>query len=206
MNPKHFFRAWLERHHAERSRVVVRLSHDRDTMVELIDTALAFGWHLQAASQELAVFVPRNPLTPWDPWLRNRMMHLLSARAMEPSGQRLIDEATYYGSLSEDRDPYAHVTPQDLVDALAFEPVALERWRQCWPELRACMIMALRKARTIESRESKVQDIIDFLNSSRTYSLRHPVESRIVERSAAMHFGPLPVRSLSWPCTNLLSS
>ncbi len=176
------WRAWLEEHHAiaEKAWLIIGRKGSLQKLLRLeeaVEEALCYGWidgALKPIDQETYAlrFCPRKPGSIWSVNNQRRVEKLIQEDRMTPAGLEKVNQAKESGEweaavLRED----VSSVPDDLVQALeendawlGFEnwPVSQKKQYLYW----------LESAKRPETREKRIQDIIEQIKKRR-YSTRN---------------------------------
>ncbi|MBE0529060.1 MAG: hypothetical protein IH629_07655, partial [Thermoleophilia bacterium] len=140
------WREWLERHHATRTFIWLRLhkKHVEEPSVrydEAVEEALCWGridglvnrWDERSYAVR---FTPRKPGSVWSKSNVERVRRMIAEERMTPAGMALVEEAKRRGTWDEAASDRLEVTPPDLEAALAGAPVAQGHWETWAPGYR----------------------------------------------------------------------
>ncbi|MFM9107642.1 MAG: YdeI/OmpD-associated family protein [Chloroflexota bacterium] len=132
------WRAWLELHHAARTRLLLVLPRPGSglpglTIAEAADEALCWGWTdgRPAALDSLRwalTMTPRPVRQPWSEAARNRAEALAAAGRMSAAGLATIEAARRDGAWTGLAAVEALRLPVDLLRPLAADPAAAAAW------------------------------------------------------------------------------
>ena len=164
------WRAWLERHHAERTAVWLLLhkKHVEEPSVsyaEAVEEALCWGWidgltHRWDERSYAVRFTPRKPGSVWSESNVERVRRMIAEDRMTPAGLALVDEAKRRGTWDGAASGRLEVTPPDLEAALAGVPAAWRRWGSWPPGYRRQYISWVLDAKRPETRARRVADVV----------------------------------------------
>jgi uncharacterized protein YdeI (YjbR/CyaY-like superfamily) len=164
------FRAWLERHHASRNELIIRLyktkhAHRGLTYREAVDEALCFGWidGVVRRHDEISFtqrFTPRRPRSIWSRVNIKKIDALIAAGRVAPAGH-----AAYAKRTDERTGTYAFERA-----ALKLSPAFLKKFkanRTAWkyyeaqPQwYRRLMVFRIMSAKRPETRERRLEGLI----------------------------------------------
>lgn len=171
------WRAWLEAHHDSEQEawlVISRKGAPRQflELAEAVEEALCYGWidgALKPINQESYAlrFSPRKPGSIWSIHNRRRVEHLIQAGRMTPAGMEKVADAIQSGEWDAaiDREDVSSV-PDDLVQALEEN----DAWIgfDDWPASQKKQYLYwLESAKRPETREKRIQAIVDLATSER---------------------------------------
>lgn len=144
--------------------------------------AVAFGYRIQRMGQGQAILGPMADIHVWSIEEREFFVEGLRNGLMNEHGINAMEKATYHGTWAADRDPNYEVMPQDLMDAIAFHPLALGRWNRCLPEVRSAIVGTVRNCTDSRRRQRIINDTVEYLATEQLLSTQHPVERALVFR------------------------
>jgi uncharacterized protein YdeI (YjbR/CyaY-like superfamily) len=166
------WRAWLERHHADRDEVLVGF-HKRGTgkpsltWPEAVDEALCFGWidgiRRRVDAERYAIrFTPRKPTSTWS------AVNLARMRALEDAGRMTAAGRAAFDRRREDRTAIYSYEKRHLA---SFDPAAERRFRanrKAWsywqaqsPSYRKNATFWVMSAKREETRQRRLTKLID---------------------------------------------
>ncbi|MGH2906995.1 MAG: YdeI/OmpD-associated family protein [Solirubrobacterales bacterium] len=154
---------------AKKSTGVASVSH-----AQALDVALCFGWidGQRRAHDEtyfLQRFTPRRARSPWSQINRDKVLALIDAGRMRPSGQAEIDraqqdgrwEAAYAGARTS-------TIPEDLQRELDADPAAAAFFKTLSSQNRYSITYRLNEAKKPETRERRLAKFMAMLRSGET--------------------------------------
>ena len=159
---------WLDRHHAERTDVWVRIAKKASglasvTTAEALDVALCFGWiDGQRRANDDTTFLQRycrrRPRSTWSQVNVEKVAALTAAGRMRPAGLAEVAAAQADGrwDVAYERQSTAEV-PGDLAAALAQHPAAQAAFDGLGRSQRYQVFLPLLLARTTETRAARLE-------------------------------------------------
>lgn len=173
--------AWLERHHADRSGLWLKLAKRRSgvrsvTAAEVIDVVLCFGWiDGQRKSFDEVYYLqritPRRPRSTWSQINVEKVETLLAAGRMRESGLAQVEAARSDGRWDAAYPSQRTATvPADLAAALGADEPARHFYDRLGKSDRYLVIMRLLTARTPEVRTARLQRAVTALRAGRKVS------------------------------------
>lgn len=145
-------------------------------------SAIAFGYRIKRIGRGQAILGPMADIHLWSVEEREIFVEALRNGLMNEHGMKAMEKATYHGTWAADRDPNHEVMPQDLMDAIAFHPLALGKWERCLPEVQAAIIGTVRSCTDPRRRQRIIDDTVEYLATEQLLSTQHPVERALVFR------------------------
>ncbi len=156
--------SWLASHHGERAEAWLRIAKRHSeltsvTITEALDVALCFGWiDGQRRSLDdqsyLQRYSRRRPRSSWSQVNVGKVEALLAAGRMQPPGLAEVDAAKADGRWAAAYEPQRTAeVPADLAAALAGNARASAAFGGLGRSGRYQVILALLKARTLETRK-----------------------------------------------------
>lgn len=173
--------AWLEKHHADRSGLWLKLAKRRSgvrsvTAAEAIDVVLCFGWiDGQRKSFDdvyyLQRITPRRPRSTWSQINVEKVEALLAAGRMRESGLAQVEAARSDGRWDAAYPSQRTATvPADLAAALEADEPARRFYDRLGKSDRYLVIMRLLTARTPEVRTARLDRAVTALRAARKVS------------------------------------
>jgi uncharacterized protein YdeI (YjbR/CyaY-like superfamily) len=164
------WRSWLEEHGAHKTEIwlVLLKKHVPEPSVRLdeaVEEALCFGWidgqlrRIDGRSHALR-FTPRKPGSVWAESNKARVAKLIEQGRMTPAGLKAVELAKANGMWDAGSNERLDSTPPDLEEALAADPVAVERWRTWAPSHRRQYVYWVLEAKRPETRERRVAEVV----------------------------------------------
>jgi len=143
---------------------------------------VAFGYRILRTGCGQVVLGPMTDIHVWSSEEREFFVEGIRNGFMNEHGINAMEKATYHGTWAADRDPNHEVVPQDLLDAIAFHPLALGKWDRCLPEVRSAIIGTVRNCTDPRRRQRIINDTVEYLATEQLLSTQHPVERALVFR------------------------
>jgi uncharacterized protein YdeI (YjbR/CyaY-like superfamily) len=164
------WRAWLRRNGTKKSEIwlVLLKRHVPEPSVaydEAVEEALCFGWidgllkRIDDRSHAIR-FTPRKPRSIWSELNKERVERMVAAGRMTPAGLAHVEAAKADGRWDAAASGRLDVTPPDLEEALAADPVAAGRWRTWAPSHRRPYVYWVLDARRPETRAKRVAETV----------------------------------------------
>lgn len=161
------WRAWLERHHATSSRVLLvyyKKGSDQPSVSypEAVKEALCFGWidttrRAVDADRFAQVFTPRKPKSVWSRLNKTYVEELIAEGAMTPAGFAKIEIAKRNGSWAALEASEALTIPDDLARALKANPRARGFFAAFPPSIQKYILTWINSARRPETRRKRIE-------------------------------------------------
>lgn len=173
------FERWLEDHHDRAPEIWIRMHKKASGLPtishsEALDVALCWGWidgqrkGLDETSF-LQRFSPRRPKSLWSVVNTERVERLTAAGRMTPHGQRQVDAAKADGRWARAyNSPSKTTLPDDLMAAIAAEPLALETLGTLNATNRFALAYRVQALRTPAGRRRKIAALVDMLKRGET--------------------------------------
>jgi uncharacterized protein YdeI (YjbR/CyaY-like superfamily) len=180
------FRAWLERHHADRRELLVgfyKTSSGRPSITwpESVDEALCFGWiDGQARKRDEGSswrrLTPRRPRSVWSQRNVANVARLEAAGLMLPAGRAAVDAAKADGRWTAAYAPSSEAeVPADLQAAIAADPAAQAMFDVLTKTNRFALIGRVNAVKRAETRTRKIAECVAMLARHETI---HPQRAR----------------------------
>jgi uncharacterized protein YdeI (YjbR/CyaY-like superfamily) len=183
------FRAWLEENHESATEVLVGF-HKRSsgrpsiTWPESVEQALCFGWidgvrrSIDEESYTIR-FTPRRPSSNWSRTNLEKVEELKRRGLMRPAGLRAYEgrREAKTGIYSYEQREAARL-PADYEDRLRANPRAWEDWSARPPSYRKAAVWWVVSAKREETRERRLEQLIDSSAQGRTVPPLTPPKRR----------------------------
>jgi len=168
------FASWLDKNHDKSSGLWVRIGKKGSgiksvTYAEALEAALCYGWidGLKKPESEkawLQRFVARRPRSLWSKINRDKALALIAAGRMKAAGHAEIERAKKDGRWDAAYDsPSKATVPTDLQQELDRHPSAAAFFNTLDRINRYAIIWRVQTARTAETRQRRVRNLIDML-------------------------------------------
>jgi len=168
------FRAWLAKHHATASEIILRLRKARSperciTYPEALDEALCFGWidgQKKAYDEKswLQKFTPRRSKSLWSKRNQARVARLIEEKRMQPAGLREIEAAKQDGRWDNAYDsPSQMEVPADFLAKLKKDPKAYDFFKTLNKTNTYAIAWRLATAKKPETREKRMLALLDLM-------------------------------------------
>ena len=174
---KHLFtnreqwRQWLKEHHESESEVwlIYYKKHTGKQSIlykEAVKEALCFGWidsKVRRIDDEkyMQRYTPRKNDSNWSKSNKKRVKDLIAAGLMTQAGLEKIEIAKLNGSWNRlDEIETDIVVPDDLIAALAENPIAVEIFESFAPSHKKQYLWWLKSAKRAETREKRIREIV----------------------------------------------
>jgi uncharacterized protein YdeI (YjbR/CyaY-like superfamily) len=136
---------------------------------EAVEEALCFGWIDSKrmpldASFFLQIFTPRKPKSRWSGLNKQRVVALIEAGLMTPTGQAAIDLARKTGTWAALDAVDAMVMPPDLKKALAATPGAAAKFKALTPGRQKQFLYFMNDAKKEETRLKRIAYLLKQLS------------------------------------------
>ena len=175
LNSRQDWRGWLESNHALSTGVwlaqyKVNAANGRLTYAESVKEALCFGWiDGQTRSLDAERFAqrysPRRPGSVWSLSNIRRVEKLLTEGRMTEAGLVCVRSAKENGAWQAAIDRELHLKlPAELEQALVSSPGSMEAFNQLKVSRQKELIYRVASAKRDETRQKRVQAILDELN------------------------------------------
>jgi uncharacterized protein YdeI (YjbR/CyaY-like superfamily) len=166
--------AWLEKHHAASKGLWLKIAKKDSgvasvTYAEALEVALAWGWidgqrRAHDAAAFLQKFTPRGPRSIWSKINREKVLALIEAGAMKPSGLAEVERAKQDGRWEAAYDsPSRAVVPEDLLAALNANPAAQAFFQTLNAANRYAILFRLQTAKKAETRTRRIALFVEML-------------------------------------------
>jgi uncharacterized protein YdeI (YjbR/CyaY-like superfamily) len=165
-------RAWLEANHTRTQSIwlVIFKKHVADKHIpwaEVVEEALCFGWidslpRKLDADRMMLMLSPRRPGSPWSRLNKQRVERLIAANLMTPAGLAAIDRARQDGSWTIHDEAEELTIPDDLLQALAENKVALSNFQAFNKSSRRGILWWIKSAKTNATRQSRISETVRF--------------------------------------------
>lgn len=136
---------------------------------EAVDVGLCWGWvsgqrKSLDAQFYLQRYVPRRPRSHWSQVNVEKVEQLSAAGRMRPAGMAEVEAAKQDGRWATAYPPQSAFTiPEDLARALQVDPAAESAFRALARTAQYTMVLDVLRARTSQSRESRIAAIVGEL-------------------------------------------
>ena len=168
------WRAWLEINHAKSSGVWLRMAKKASgipsiTYAEAIDVALSYGWIDGQSKSEgethwVQKFTPRTARSIWSKRNREKVLALIAAGEMKPSGLAEVERAKKDGRWDAAYDgPRTMTVPVDLQAALAKSKRAKAFFESLDSRNRFAILFRLKTAKKAETRARRLKQFVEML-------------------------------------------
>jgi uncharacterized protein YdeI (YjbR/CyaY-like superfamily) len=173
------FGDWLEKNNTKSDGLWVRLGKKGSglksiTYAEALEVALCHGWidALKLPENEktwLQRFVPRRPKSLWSKINRDKAVSLIESGRMRAAGHAEIERAKSDGRWEAAYDPPSKATvPPELQKALDGNPKARAFFEKLDRINRFAIIWRVQTATTAETRQSRIETLVDMLEKGKT--------------------------------------
>jgi uncharacterized protein YdeI (YjbR/CyaY-like superfamily) len=182
---KEIWRDWLEKNHDKAKSVWLvyykkesgktRVSYD-----DAVDEAICFGWIDSKPNKldelrSIQFFAPRNPKSNWSKVNKERVERLISEGKMTASGLKVIELAKANGAWDALNEVEAMVIPEDLLQALAQEPLAHDYFMAFPKSSKKNILEWLYNAKTPETRNKRIFETVTLAKENiRANHFRQP--------------------------------
>lgn len=167
------WRRWLEENPARTDGVWLAIPRKSAAVTgtayaDLVEEALCFGWiDGQAAKGNddwtLLWFSPRRKRSVWARSNKERVERLTTQGLITERGRAVIDQAKADGSWSRYDDVDALFVHDDLAEAMAAAPTALERFEDLAPSHQKAHLWHVYSAKRPETRAKRIAEIVRSL-------------------------------------------
>ena len=172
--------SWLKKHHAKNTGVWLRIGKKNSGLVtisygEAVETALCHGWIDAIRKSYDAVsfvqrFTPRKPRSIWSQVNRERVIALIKAGAVMPSGLAAVEVAKANGEWDRAYSPASIITePKDLLAALRKRPRAKAFYATITAQNRYAILHRLEKAAKPETRAKRLAQFVEMLERKEVF-------------------------------------
>jgi uncharacterized protein YdeI (YjbR/CyaY-like superfamily) len=162
------WRGWLIANHATSSGIHLvswRTSSGRTSVpyADAVEEALCVGWIDSVGGKldderGLQWFSPRRSKSGWARSNKERVERLIAAGLMLPAGLAAVEEAKRNGTWTLLDDVENLIVPDDLAEALAAHPPALEHWDAFSRSPRRAILEWIAQAKRPETRAKRVAE------------------------------------------------
>ncbi len=168
---QHAFRAWLQKHHADATELLVgyyKVDSGKPSMTwsESVDQALCFGWidgirRSRDAESYTIRFTPRKPTSNWSAINIRKIEELTAKGLMAPAGvaafaKRKEERSRIYGYENRPKE-----LPADIVKALKKDPVAWDFFSVQAPSYQRAVAHWVISAKKEETQRSRLEKLVD---------------------------------------------
>lgn len=163
-------RAWLAENHASARGVWVAIGKKGTDATELrydaaVEEALCFGWIDSVAgslddARYKQLLTPRKARSMWSASNKKRVAGLIAEGCMAPAGLAAIEAAKANGSWNTLDEIDALVVPDDVREALAAEPGALEGFEGLTESRRKMALFWIASAKRPETRARRLAETV----------------------------------------------
>jgi len=171
---KRAWAAWLKKEHRTSEGLWLRLAKKKSKMIsvtyaEALEVALCYGWidgQKRPESEEawLQRFLPRSNRSIWSKINREKALELIAKGEMKPAGMEAIENAKNNGRWEAAYDsPSTATVPDDLQEALAAHPRALEFFKTLNRANRYAILWRIQTVKKAETRARKIEYLIGML-------------------------------------------
>lgn len=168
---------WLEQN-AQSNGVWVRIAKKGSAIKSIdyfqtLEVALCYGWidGLKKAFDDdtwIQRFTPRKPASKWSKINKEKVLKLIEAGKMQPSGMAVIEVSKKKGTWDTAYDSQKNTkVPDDLQAELDKNPETAEFFNSLNSVNRYAIIYRLQTARTAEIRASRLARFIEMLNQKK---------------------------------------
>lgn len=173
------YESWLAKNHAKSTGLWLRIAKKDGarksvTYAEALEISLCYGWidGQKARGDDetwLQKFTPRTKRSIWSKINREKALALIEAGKMQPAGLREVErakadgrwEAAYAGQRTAE-------VPDDLVAALAKNPVARRNFEGLNSVNRYAILFRIGNAKKAETRAKRIQQFVEMLERGET--------------------------------------
>jgi uncharacterized protein YdeI (YjbR/CyaY-like superfamily) len=165
---------WLAKNHAEGRGLWVKIfkkgaSEASISYAQALEEALIWGYidSQKKTFDETAWiqrFTPRGPRSLWSKINCDKVLALIAAGRMQPSGQAEVDRAKQDGRWAQAYDPPSRATvPEDLAAALAQNPIAAAFFATLNATNRYAVLFRVQTAKKPETRARRIALLVEML-------------------------------------------
>ena len=165
------WRAWLHDHRTDQAGLWIKIAKKASgiptvTYAEALDVALCYGWidgQKKSFDQSyfLQKFTPRRPRSLWSQVNQGKVAELIERGLMQPSGLAEIDRAKADGRWEAAyASPRNMVVPDDLVAALAANPVARAFFESLNKTNRYSIVSRIQMAKRPQTRAARIATFV----------------------------------------------
>ena len=173
------FADWLEKNHARPDGLWVRLAKKNSgfksiTYPEALEVALCYGWidALKLPESDktwLQRFLPRRSKSLWSKINRDKAVALIESGRMHAAGHAEIERAKSDGRWEAAYDPPSKATvPAELQKELDAKPKARAFFDKLDRNNRFAIIWRVQTARSAETRQARIETLVDMLEKGKT--------------------------------------
>ncbi|MCP3059223.1 YdeI/OmpD-associated family protein [Myxococcus sp. K38C18041901] len=167
------FDRWMEKHHTTRGAWLkfTKKGHSPTSVTyqEALEVALIWGWidGQKGRFDETAYllrFTPRGPRSIWSKINREKVLALIDAGKMRPTGLAEVENAKKNGRWDAAYDSARTATvPEDLAQALAANPRAQAFFATLNSVNRYAILFRIQNVKKAETRARKIAEYVDML-------------------------------------------
>ncbi len=166
------WRQWLHDNHQTSKGVYLifyKVGHENDSMrwEEAVKVALCYGW-IDSTVKSLGdgkrrqYFTPRNPKSVWSALNKRHIEELSANELIHESGLKIINLSKQNGSWTAIDNVENGLIPEDLQKAFDQNVEAFKNYQNFAPSYRKNYLYWLNQAKREETRQKRIQDIINF--------------------------------------------
>lgn len=166
------WREWLHENHSLSKGIYLifyKVEHENDSMrwEEAVKVALCYGW-IDSTVKSLGdgkrrqYFTPRNPKSVWSALNKRHIEELTTSNLIHESGLKIITLGKLNGSWTALDDVEGGLIPEDLQSAFHENPLAFVNYQNFSPSYRKSYLYWLNQAKREETRQKRIQEIIDL--------------------------------------------
>jgi uncharacterized protein YdeI (YjbR/CyaY-like superfamily) len=158
-------RAWLATNYQQDESIwLVTFKKNKGPYVaydDIVEEAICFGWidsrvAKMDEARSMLLLSPRKAGSAWSKVNKDRVAKLLPLGLIEPSGQKMIDQAKQDGTWDILNEVDALIEPADLIAALETMPSARQMWNRFPPSSRRGILEWINAAKRAETRVARV--------------------------------------------------
>lgn len=164
------WRDWLATNH-QTKKAVWLIIYRKESKIEsvyypeAVDEALCFGWIDSKANKRdsqsyYQFFSQRNPKSNWSKINKDKVAKLIKADLMTPAGLAMIDLAKNTGTWDALNDVDAVKEPDDLMNLLIQNPIALLNWNNFAKSARRGILEWILNAKKPETRSKRIEETV----------------------------------------------